>query len=106
MRQFIEDKCDIADMFPDLTNDNERVSKHWFYEYERIIEDILDKKGKRETDTFTKDEVIDFFIQGTSIAHIMLAIKYDNSICNFEEMKKIKEWFDKRNDGSSKAEQV
>lgn len=96
MRQLIEDKCDIGDMFPDLTTDDENVSKHWFHEYERIINDIIEKQEKEETNTFTKDEVIDFFIQGASIAHKMLAIKYDNAICNFNEMKNIKQWFEKR----------
>lgn len=97
MRKMTKDKC--YEMFPDLTSEDEKVSEYWFKEYERIISNELEKQTNKKFFIFNKDEIIDFFLLGASIAHQMLNIKYDNTICNFKHMKQIKEFFDKRQIG-------
>lgn len=104
MRRITKEKYDIGSMFPDLTSMEEKTSLNWFITYENVIKNLLAKEEITDNDIFTKDNIIDTFIKGASIAHKMLAIRYDNSICDFAELKEIRKSIERYNSGSSKTE--
>lgn len=67
MRKFTKSHNDIQWLFPNMEQSN-KSSEQYFDMYESIAEELFKLAHQNKT-TFTKDDVIDAFMKGASIAH-------------------------------------
>lgn len=67
MRKFTKTHNDIQWLFPNMEQ-SDKSSEQFFDMYESIAEELFKLAHQNKT-TFTKDDVIDAFMKGASIAH-------------------------------------
>lgn len=99
MRKFTKQHNDITWLFPDIIDNNEEASENWFDKYEDIAKYLVDTMNINDSDVFTKDDLIDAFMKGASIAQQSLTQFYNvklDSLKTYNEVKKCIDDFNKQ----------
>lgn len=100
MRRFTKKHNDLTWLFPDIIDeDNNELSEKWFDTYEKKANDLIETIGIGDADSFSKDDLIDSFMKGASIAQQMLIQYYSiklESLKDFNNIKKSIEDFNER----------
>lgn len=98
MRKFTKEHNSLSWLYPDILNDNKNIKRSGeerFDEYEKYA-NYLFSVCYEDKETFSKDDIIDAFMKGTSVAHQTMISDFNLYISILkmqyeEEIKKLKD---------------
>lgn len=82
---------DGKDKFPIITIDKPNVYDEWIKRYEESANELAESY---DVETFTKENIVDAFMMGASMAHKLLANQYGNDIESLKTMIEVRKFIE------------
>lgn len=81
----------VKDKFPIITIDKPNVYDDWVKGYENSANELAESYG---VETFTKENIVDAFMAGASMAHKLLANRYEQDIESLKTMNETRKFIE------------